>query len=433
MPGLFYSTGQVARQLGTTLAAIRVLCEKRLIAAETSPGGHWRVPASEVERLKRDGLPPIPRPLPNPSAPAAGNGTSNDHSYPEFVEEPSDEVALAADRVTIMKSTLEQRKVERQIVEQDDWFRDREHLEAEAKAAEHQKAEAKQAEQRRQEWVQEWTQYALNSLPWGARQEVEVEVYTAAQQALSLLQSGQPRGVTQRLVDAAVHRALAPWTRKQEIERAIAAGMNKLGWNVQFRSEYAPLKQRAWEAAVATVRRVRAEASYQEMETAALQAVQPMVREYEHQQACERMVGRLYLFDLDSAERDPAKEAVRKALEKLPVGADAKTMERAEEAALGPFKAAVATRKEKARLESERQSQHRLAEMKADYQISHIAKYVAAEYTFDGGYGAMLREVNRLRPFIREALIEELLENPNMTAEQIRENIEGQVDDELDD
>jgi excisionase family DNA binding protein len=64
MPPLFYATGQVARQLGTTLAAVRVLCENGVIAAETTVGGHWRVPASEVERLKRDGLPPIPRPMP---------------------------------------------------------------------------------------------------------------------------------------------------------------------------------------------------------------------------------------------------------------------------------------------------------------------------------------------------------------------------------
>jgi hypothetical protein len=60
-PGSF-STGQVARQLGATLAAVRALCQHGLIAAETTPGGHLRVPASEVKRLKRDGLPTIPRP-----------------------------------------------------------------------------------------------------------------------------------------------------------------------------------------------------------------------------------------------------------------------------------------------------------------------------------------------------------------------------------
>jgi len=429
MPSLFYSTGQVARQLGTTPAAIRLLCENRLIAAETSPGGQWRIPASEVERLKRDGLPAIPRPLPNPSAPPARNGTSNGHGYEEFIEEPSDEVALAADRVAISKSTLEQRKVEREIEENEDWFRDRERRDAERKAADRRKAEAEQAEQRHQQWLQEWTQYALNSLPWGARQEVEVEVYTAVQEALSLLQSIEPQGVTQRLVDAAVHRALAPWTRKQEIERALTAGMDKLGWNVQHRSEYAPLKQRAWEAAVSAVRRARAEASYQEMETAAVQAVQPMVREYEHRQACQRMVSGLYLFDLDYAERDPAKEAVRKALAALPVGADAKTMERTQEAALAPYKAAVAARKEKVRLESEKQSQRRIAETKADAQLSHIGKYLRETFEFPGGDLEVLREVNRLRPLIRAELIEELVENTNMTADEIRDSIEDQIDD----
>ena len=101
MQPLFYSTGQVARQLGTTLATIRILCENRVIAAETTPGGHWRVPSSEVERLQRDGLPPIPRPLPTESAPPASNGTADRHGHPEFLAEPSDAVVSAADLVAI--------------------------------------------------------------------------------------------------------------------------------------------------------------------------------------------------------------------------------------------------------------------------------------------------------------------------------------------
>src|SRR5438477_13087384 len=113
MQPLYYSTGQAARQLGTTLAAIRVLCENRVIAAETTPDGHWRVPASEVERLKRDGLPPIPRPLPTESAPPAGNGTAGRHGHPELpADEPSDEVVFAADQVAITRSMLERRKID---------------------------------------------------------------------------------------------------------------------------------------------------------------------------------------------------------------------------------------------------------------------------------------------------------------------------------
>jgi len=52
---LFYAIGQGACQLGTTLAAVRVLCENGAVAAATIPGGQWRVPAAEGECPKREG------------------------------------------------------------------------------------------------------------------------------------------------------------------------------------------------------------------------------------------------------------------------------------------------------------------------------------------------------------------------------------------
>jgi excisionase family DNA binding protein len=428
MEPLFYSTGQVARQLGTTLATIRIFCENRVLAAETTPGGHWRVPASEVERLKRDGLPPIPRPLPTESAPPASNGTAGRHGHPEVLTAPSDEVVSAADQVAITRSMLEKRKIDRELEENEDWFRDRQGRQAAAEAAERRRTEVKQAEQRRLLWVQQWTQYALNSLPYGARREVEMEVHTLVQETLSVLQPSQPAAITQHLVDAAVHRALGPWTRKQEMERALQAGMNKLSWNIRYGSEYAGLKQRAWEAAVAAVRQVREEASYHEVETAAVQAVQPMIREYEYQEACQRIVGRIYIYDATREEGEAAKEAVRKALAALPIDAAAKQLEKAEETALAPYKAAVATRKEKARLESAKQARRRAVAGKADLQLGHIARYLDDEYDFDGGYSEMRREADRLRPLIREALIDELVENSDMSADEIRESIEDQID-----
>ena len=88
--------------------------------------------------------------------------------------------------------------------------------------------------------------------------------------------------------------------------------------------------------------------------------------------------------------------------------------------------------REKARLESEEQDRRKVAAWKADMQLDHIARYLDEEYEFDG-YGQMRREADRLRPLIREALIEELLETPGMTAAEIRESIEVQIDDELDD
>src|SRR5207237_376476 len=134
--------------------------------------------------------------------------------------------------------------------------------------------------------------------------------------------------------------ALGPWTRKQEIERALTTCMARLAWDIQFRAEYAPLKQRAWEAAVAAIRNVRKEAAYREMDTAAVEAIQPMNRECEHQQACQRIVGRVYIYGASREDEEAAKEAVRKALAELPIGAGQSQLDKAEEAALAPVKAA---------------------------------------------------------------------------------------------
>jgi hypothetical protein len=43
----------------------------------------------------------------------------------------------------------------------------------------------------------------------------------------------------------------------------------------------------------------------------------------------------------------------------------------------------------------------------------------------------MRGEADRLRSLIRKALIEKLLNNPNLTADQIRRSIEEQIDDDL--
>jgi excisionase family DNA binding protein len=149
MEQLFYSTGQVARQLGITLAAVRLLCENAVIAAQTTAGGQWRVPASEVERLKREGLPPIPRPLPNESAPPVMNEMAEHHGPSESPPKPSAEVLSAVDLVAITRSLFEKRRIDREIEENEDWFRERARQQAAVEAVERQRTEAKLAEQRR--------------------------------------------------------------------------------------------------------------------------------------------------------------------------------------------------------------------------------------------------------------------------------------------
>jgi hypothetical protein len=430
MQALFYSTGQVARELGTNQAAVRILCESGVIASETTPGGHLRIPESEVKRLKRDGLPPIPRPLPTESAQPARNGSAR-------LQEPSDsqaelsEVQLAADLVAITRSMLDKRKIDREMEENEDWFRARQSQKAAEAAIERQQREAKLAEEQRTRWEQQWMQYALDSVPSDAQRGVEIEVHAAVDAVLSGLQPSQLAANTQRLVDAAVHRALRPWTRKQEVEGALRTAINKLPWDVRNSRDHAPIKQRAWEAAVEALGKLREEASDREMETAAVQAVQPMIVEYQHQRDCQRILARLYVLDATREEQEAAKEAVRKALAAVPVGAATKELEKAHEAAVAPHKTAVALRKEKARLESQKQAQRRDAEWKAGRHLDHIARYLQREYEFDGGYAELCRDAERLRPQIRTVLIDELMQDPNMTIDEIRRSIEEQIDDDV--
>src|SRR5689334_14789488 len=65
----YYRTGQVAEILGISSNDVRRLCEAGLIEADYT-GKQWRIPVSEVERLKRDGVPPIPKTAEVSNAPA---------------------------------------------------------------------------------------------------------------------------------------------------------------------------------------------------------------------------------------------------------------------------------------------------------------------------------------------------------------------------
>jgi hypothetical protein len=82
-------------------------------------------------------------------------------------------------------------------------------------------------------------------------------------------------------------------------------------------------------------------------------------------------------------------------------------------------------------MESDKQAKRRAVTAKANLYLDHIARYLDEEYEFDGGYAEMRAEADRLRPLIREALIDELVKNPNMSADQMRATIEEQIDDDL--
>jgi hypothetical protein len=123
-------------------------------------------------------------------------------------------------------------------------------------------------------------------------------------------------------------------------------------------------------------------------------------------------------------EREAAQAAVRQALAALPIGCGPSRLEQAKQAALAPLVAAVAKRKET-------EARRRAAASKADFQLGHIERYLEQEYEFTGGWFEMRKEAGILRPQIREALINALLEDPDLNDADMRDFIEDEIDDSL--
>jgi len=59
----YYRIGAAARLLGISPYHLRRLCEAQLVEGVLLPSGQRRVPVSEVERLLKEGIPPIPQGL----------------------------------------------------------------------------------------------------------------------------------------------------------------------------------------------------------------------------------------------------------------------------------------------------------------------------------------------------------------------------------
>ena len=318
MEPLFFSTGQVARQLGTTLANVRALCDAHAIKAETTPGGHLRVAAAEVARLKRDGLPPLPRPLPTESGPLARDGrVPRGSSF--LLAPPSGEVIDSAEEVVRLENEVKSLGLLRQKEEQTDWFRAREEREAERRTRQREAEQRRQAEvaaeQRRQAWKAYWVGYALGRIPSNAPESVRLDVYQAVEETLTDLEHTQPELLTRRLVDAAVDCALTPWrtaVQKSECIREACEDWN-LPWDMKHDRAW---KARMHEAASAAVGRLRAGASLAEVDAAARRALVPLVQEFEHQRACAEIIAsvRGELTEAHAAEVEEGKEQVQKAL-----------------------------------------------------------------------------------------------------------------------
>ncbi len=128
MPEGYYRTGAAAKELNISTYHLRKLAESGSIEADYT-GRQWRFPASEIARLQREGVPPIP----TTAEPEHRNPQPAGHRSEELAEEDP-EVVESATGVKIMGNTVQRRKLDRELEETEDWFRARDEREAERQA-----------------------------------------------------------------------------------------------------------------------------------------------------------------------------------------------------------------------------------------------------------------------------------------------------------
>jgi excisionase family DNA binding protein len=220
---LFFSTGQAARELGVSPATIRALCAAGAIEAQSTPGGQYRISRAVVEKLKQTGLPNVPRPLPVGYGPGQKkNGNAR------LLAPPSEDLIDSTEDLVATENLLKKRKLERELEETEDWFRQRQE-ELDERLAEQEREERirraeEQAEEERAKWLRDGESCALRSLAalaYDAPPEIRLAVHQAVRDRLTRLDPIPAKDVTQRLINSEVQKAVSRWRCQQQIEEIL--------------------------------------------------------------------------------------------------------------------------------------------------------------------------------------------------------------------
>ena len=364
----FLSTGRAGTALGVSADAIRRLCEAGAIQAEMTPGGQWRVSVAEIERLKAVGLPPVPRPMPGQSGRPNSHDTGGSQvSGPALLlADPSQETIDAADEVVRLENEVRALGLKRQREEALDWFRQREEEEEAEIAAVNEQADGIRAEheagERRRRFEARWLEHAIADIPREAQGEVELAIHREVRKALETLDSSESHLVVGRIVDGVVAKLLRPWRWQAEVADVVAAAVKRLPYSARGIAEPTRWELRAATQARAAVDQLRVGAPRQALEKEAEDAVKRVEAEFDAHQAAEadaEVRERLLMWlpfvlrDFTEEGQAIAREAVHRAWAALAVGTAREQLVEARDAALAPFRAALAQRQEVQRLEVE--------------------------------------------------------------------------------
>src|SRR5215471_719121 len=346
MPETYFRSGQAAKLLQISSRDLRRLCELGMIEAEFSDGRQWRIPTREVERLQRQGLPPIP------SSNISPGHESNraPHSAPRLLAEPSDDTIDAADEVVRLENQVQSLGLKRQIEEQQDWFRERERQAAAREEAQLQQiaTDRQNSEQRRrwEEWRNRCLAWAMRCRPSEISKEADIDIAREVALVLENLGPDSTEFFVRRQVEGASLKGLRPWLEARDTETAIQEACTSVHIPYRFQSTDA-FQGRARSGARSEIEKLPPGASRPEKLQAARGAAEQALREAQDAEAAEALVRScvMALAGATAEERQEAEELAQVAVKGI---AGRRERENAIDGALAPLRGGIEARQERA-------------------------------------------------------------------------------------
>lgn len=344
----------MAEVLKTTKHVIRRLWRAGLLQGSLTETGRLNVPGSEIARLLKEGIPPLPKemePRGEEEPDAFGMESQFSPADDDLSDGTSNTVRCSFDELTIGKNHLQQRRLELDLEDVEDCFRARDLgaiKEQEAKAdAERQQRQRAAIARRRQQWERAWQRYAVKYMgrhAFDAPSELKLEIRGRVAEALRNTHFEEPDRVVRALVGAVIERSLKPWRRKQKIEKGVRDAIDSLP--AGGRSFHNPTKWqiRAKQEAYRAVQQLSESATPVEIQAVARNAIEPARQEFEHRQACDVLARQTYLNGATQEELEEARMAVKHALLKVAIRASRQELERVKDAALAPLRDVIVLR-----------------------------------------------------------------------------------------
>lgn len=279
------SVTKAARVLGVSVPTVKRMAADGELQFFRTPGGHLRVAAESVERLRE------------------GNTKEARHREPSSVlknrREHVEELGLEAQELRsqrelskLRKEAAEEAERERQDLarREREQRREGERTQLEQERRDQEQEEAKQlqreAEQHRK-WRDGWLTEALKLIPRDCPKEYYGGVCQEVEKTLDRLDPGCAQYVIREVVASAVERGLHSWRRRKTVEDAIEKAEDCLPFWAKSFSRPTEWQTKVRHMARENIARLPESASLEEIRTAAIGAGHAVARQYEESQAAE--------------------------------------------------------------------------------------------------------------------------------------------------